>query len=161
MVAMATVSRWTGGAAKQRRRPCHDTPEAPSLARLSAEENPQKTILRFELATLREIGQLPAFDACLVCGTPIQEDLPFSFWVSQSGLICRNCQKDDHQHLRLHPGTLAVLNRLAADSDAGLDRLTVSPAQLQELRPVLTAAISHILGHRPKTARYLTTPRRP
>jgi DNA repair protein RecO (recombination protein O) len=128
---------------------------AAALERLSAEDDHQKAILRFELAILREIGQLPAFDACVECGTPVQSGLAFSFWVSQSALICRNCRHEEYQNLRLEPGTVAVLNRLAEESDAGFDRLNLSTTQLQELRAVLTAAISHVLGHRPKMLRYL------
>lgn len=132
---------------------------AAALERLSAEDDHQKTILRFELATLREIGQLPAFDACLVCGVPVGNDpaLSFSFWVSQGGLICRNCQTEDYQHLRLPPGTLAVLNRLAAEEGGGIERISISAGQLAELKSVTTAAISHVLGHRPKMLRYLTS----
>jgi DNA repair protein RecO (recombination protein O) len=126
-----------------------------ALERFSAEDDHQRAILRFELAVLREIGQLPAFDACVACGTPVESGLPFSFWVAQSALICRNCRHDEYQHLRLEPGTIAALNKLADESDAGIDRLTLSPHQIQELRAVLTAAISHVLGRRPKMLRYL------
>lgn len=128
-----------------------------ALGRLADEDDSQKTVLRFELAVLREIGQLPALDACLVCGTPAEGDLEFSLWVSQGGLICKNCRKEEYSGLTLHPGTLAILRRLAADSDAGLDRVVIGPGQLRELRNAVTAAITDALGHPPKMLRYLTS----
>lgn len=129
-----------------------------TLDRLEKVENPRLAIIRFELATLREIGQLPALEACIVCGTPAEGDTPFGFWVSQGGLICRNCRPDEYQHQAVQPGTLAILRRLSAESDAGLERLIVSPRQLQQMRQLMTTALSHTLGHRPKMLRYIQSP---
>lgn len=129
-----------------------------TLDRLEKGENSRLSIIRFELATLREIGQLPALEACIVCGTPAGGDTPFGFWVSQGGLICRNCRPDEYQHQAVQPGALAILRRLSAESDAGLERLIVSPRQLQQMRQLMTTALSHTLGHRPKMLRYLQSP---
>jgi DNA repair protein RecO (recombination protein O) len=129
-----------------------------TLDRLEKGDNSRLAIVRFELATLREIGQLPSLDACIVCGTPAEGNTPFGFWVSQGGLICRNCRPAEYRHHAVQPGTLAILRRLAAESDAALDRLIVSPPQLQQMRQLMTTALSHILGHRPKMLRYLQSP---
>ena len=128
-----------------------------TLHRLAEEDNPRLAILRFELVLLREIGQLPAFEACVVCGAAAEGDTSFAFWVSQGGLICRNCQKEEFSQSqnRIQAGTLALMRRLSADSDPALTRLVVSPAQQREMRQISTMAISHTLGHRPKTLRYL------
>jgi DNA repair protein RecO (recombination protein O) len=126
-----------------------------ALQRLSEETNPRLTIVRFELVLLREIGQLPAFEECVVCGTTAEADRSFAFWVSQGGLICKNCQREDYTQNRLHAGTIAILKRLAAEQDPALPRLAVTDAQLKEMRTMTTAAISHILGRRPRTLRYL------
>ena len=128
-----------------------------TLNRLSDESNPELLILRFELVVLREIGQIPAFDICVSCSTPLTNDQSFAFRVSQGGLICPSCQKDEFEQNRLQPGTVAILRRLTAESDAALDHLVISPKQHQELRQVATAAICHALGRRPKMLRYLTS----
>jgi DNA repair protein RecO (recombination protein O) len=125
-----------------------------ALDRLAEEEDARLPVLRFELATLREIGQLPALEECVVCGEPAEKGT-FAFWVSQGGVICRNCRKEEYERNLIQAGTLAVLRRLSAESPAGLERLAVAPDQHREMRHVATAAISHALGRRPKMLRYL------
>lgn len=126
-----------------------------TLERLSHDENPKLSTLRFELVVLREIGQLPAFDVCVVCGEPTDGVGPFAFWVSQGGVICPKCQTQQYSQNRIQAGTLAVMRRLSAKSDPVLKNLVVSPEQLREMQHVATAAISHALGRRPKMLRYL------
>lgn len=129
-----------------------------ALDRLSGDDDLDKALLRFEFVLLREIGQLPAFDSCLVCGSRPEGGQWFSYWVSQGGLICRHCRHDDFTSHQLSAGTLSILQRLAGDSEPAVETLTLSPSQTRELRSVATAAISHILGHRPKMLPYLTRP---
>lgn len=120
------------------------------------EADPKVTILRFELAVLREIGQLPAFDLCVGCGRGAESTTAWAFSVSQGGLICPNCAKESNARVRISAGTVAVLRRLAEDSEKATQRLAISPKQLQEARQVVTAAVSHALGHPPKTLRYIS-----
>lgn len=117
--------------------------------------DPKLAILRFELATLREIGHFPELETCVACGRNLDQNGPFAFWVSQGGLICRSCQKQEYSNETIHIGTLAVLKRLATDDVSALSRLVVSPAQIQEIRHITLAAITHLLGKRPKMERYL------
>ena len=126
-----------------------------TLARLQ-EADPKITILRFELATLREIGQLPAFDVCVGCGKAAESGGTWLFSVAQGGLVCPNCGKESTARIRISAGTAAVLRRLAEESEAVADRLALSPRQFQEAREVVTAAICHALGHPPKMLRYIS-----
>jgi DNA repair protein RecO (recombination protein O) len=126
-----------------------------TLARLQ-ETDPKITILRFELATLREIGQLPAFDVCVGCGRTADSGGTWSFSVAQGGLICPSCGKESLARIRISAGTVAVLRRLAEESEAVVERLVLSPRQFQEAREVVTSAISHALGHPPKMLRYIS-----
>ena len=126
-----------------------------ALRRLESGQETGRAILRFELMTLREIGQLPALDECVVCGTPAEGETSFGFWVSQGGLICRSCQRPDFQQSPIQAGTIAVLRRLAAESDSGIDRLVISSSQMKQMRSIVTAAISNTLGRRPTMLRYL------
>ena len=127
-----------------------------TLVRLASDEDPKPAILQFELVVLREIGQLPAFDACVVCSRSTSQGGPFGYWVSQGGLICPKCQKQEYQQNRIHAGTLAVLQRLAAESDISSKNLAISAEQYREMKHITTAAISHALGRRPKMLRYLS-----
>ena len=126
-----------------------------TLKRLMGEGNPQQTILSYELAVLQEIGQLPAFDVCVACNQPLSGQGPLSFWVSQGGLICPQCQKQEYQQHPIQPGTAAALRHLTAGGDTAANRLAISQSQLKEMRQITTSAISYILGRRPKMFRYL------
>ena len=126
-----------------------------TLERLAGQSNPQLHILRFELAVLREIGQLPAMEECTVCGNPIQAEQTYAHWVSQGGLLCAECRREGYEGNRINAGTVAVLRRLASTANTSWERLVVSPEQQREMRRMMTSAISHALGRRPKTLRYL------
>ena len=122
---------------------------------LAHQGDPLLSVLRFELVILREIGQLPAFDYCVGCGAPLTQSGPFAYWVSQGGLICPSCQKEGLDKHRIQAGTVSLLKHLSSESDPLSERLAVSASQMQEMRHVATAAVSHVLGRRPKMLRYL------
>lgn len=112
-------------------------------------------VVRFELVLLREIGHLPDFDLCAACGAELTEGRTFGFWVSEGGLICPDCQREEYTQISIHAGTASILKLLAGESEHAWKRLSLSPQQLKESKRVTTAAISHILGRRPKMLKYL------
>lgn len=127
-----------------------------TLNRLQHAEHPQHSILRFELAILREIGQLPDFHTCLLCGEPVGGPGPYAFWVSQGGLICRKCRTQDYHSQELASGTIAILQKLTGENSPLVDRLQLSDQQFREIRSLATASITNALGRRPKMLRYFT-----
>ncbi|MEX0701481.1 MAG: DNA repair protein RecO [Planctomycetales bacterium] len=126
-----------------------------TLHRLAKEEEPKLSVLRFELAILREIGQLPALDACLACGRVPEAGGSFAHWVSHGGLICRDCSRDEYDQQRIAAGTVAALRTLSSTDEGLAERLAVSAGQLEEMQRFTLAAVSHVLGRRPKMHRYL------
>ena len=127
-----------------------------TLDRLESDESPDFSVLRFELILLRQLGHLPAFEECVVCRSPISDQsAPLSFWASQGGLLCEICQKEKFVKNPIHPGTVAVLQRLAQFDDSFASRIAVSADQQREMRSIVTPLIVNLLGHRPKMARYL------
>lgn len=116
----------------------------------------KRAVLRFELTILREIGQLPDFETCVACGADLTEGRIFGYWVNQGGLICRDCQQDDYRQIEIHAGSAAALRFLSTEGGQAWRRLELSPQQLKELRQVTTAAISHVLGRRPKLLAFLS-----
>lgn len=128
-----------------------------TLARLAKAQTSKLSIITFELAVLREIGQLPAIDVCVVCDSPIQANQSYAFWVSQSGLVCPNCQKSEYRRNLLDAGTISILHELATDASS-IDRLQITSQQLTLLHHFSTSAISYVLGRRPKMYRYLAPP---
>jgi DNA repair protein RecO (recombination protein O) len=126
-----------------------------ALERLASDARVDLTLSRFELVLLREIGQLPAFDACVACDEPVGPGRQFTFKVSQGGLICAACLIEDAPRYWIQPGTAAVLRALAQESDADWQNVAITAGQLRELRVVLNSTIAYILGRRPKMLRYL------
>jgi DNA repair protein RecO (recombination protein O) len=112
--------------------------------------------LRFELVLLREIGQLPDFETCASCGTGLTEGKTFGFWVTQGGLICPDCQHEDYHQITIHAGSAAALRMLAGENEQAWRRLNLSPQQFKEVRQIVTSAVCHVLGKRPKMLKYLS-----
>jgi DNA repair protein RecO (recombination protein O) len=126
-----------------------------ALERLAGDTLLDISILRFELVILREIGQLPAFDACTACGEPVGAASRYGFQPSQGGLICQNCFGEEAPRHLISAGAAALFRKLSDVSPAPLQNLVISPTQMREMRSVVNTAIAGILGRRPKTLRYL------
>lgn len=126
-----------------------------TLQQLGSSDEARLPLLWFEVQLLREIGHLPPFDECLVCGRPAELREGLRYWVTQGGLVCRECGREDLAHTEIHPGTLACLKRLAEGAPDQLHRLHPSPQQYQELRRVLTSAVCHVMERRPRMLSYL------
>lgn len=122
-----------------------------TLRRLETDGSPLLSVSWFELAILREIGQLPDLDSCTICHSPVSFENRGRFWVSQSGLICSKCGRSEYEASELHPGSLAILRTLLdREGDSPL-RVQLDETQRKEIRRVLVSAVSHVLGRRPKT----------
>ena len=135
-----------------------------ALERLSREDDHRLPVFQFELRLLHEIGHLPSFEACEICGRPVDSGESARFWVSQGGLICDECGRPEYEHTSIHPETIAVLRNLlrprdvSSPSDPSLSTsssLPLPPLASRELRRLLTAAIAHVLERRPKMLAYL------
>ena len=121
------------------------------LAELASKDSVQVPLLRFELAALKEIGQLPDFETCTICHSPFHLGVSGRFWVSQGGLICAQCGRPEYDTNEIHAGSIAILQTLAANGASLARRIAITPLQSKEVRKVLTSAITHVLGRRPKT----------
>lgn len=124
------------------------------LATLSQGGDFRLPVLKFELQMLREIGQLPSLDECVHCGVAIQPRGSRSYWMSQGGILCPDCQQEEYSNHPIQAGTVAILRVLATEA-GNPSRVSASDRQLRELRHTLTSAISAILGRRPSTLRFL------
>ena len=111
-------------------------------------------LLRFELATLREIGQFPVLDVCVTCGLPVTGDGRFAFWASGGGLICSRCQKPEYRNQSIEAETARLLRQLAELAEHEPEP-EVPAERLAEMRRVMTPAICHVLERRPKMLKYL------
>jgi DNA repair protein RecO (recombination protein O) len=126
-----------------------------SLKTFAASETMLLGVIRFELVLLREIGQLPDFENCAACGAELIEGRTFGFWVSEGGLICPDCQREEYTQISIHAGTAAALRLLSSESEHAWKRLNLTRGQLKEVKRVTTSAICHAMGKRPKMMKYL------
>ena len=126
-----------------------------ALTTFGVSETKMLGVIRFELVLLREIGQLPDFENCAACGTELTEGRTFGFWVSEGGLICPDCQREEYTQISIHAGTASALRLLASESEHAWKRLNLTLGQLKEVKRVTTAAICHVMGKRPKMLKYL------
>lgn len=114
-------------------------------------------ILRFELAGLRELGLMPALEACVHCGANVAIESPadtVAFALATGGLLCPSCRPGQPHVTTLSARTLSALRSLAAPGPAWR-QLDYRPAALGPLRGTVGAVISHLLGRRPRMQSYL------
>lgn len=112
-------------------------------------------VLRFELACLRELGLMPALDACAHCGELADgSGDAFAFGLATGGVLCPGCRPGQPHVATLSGRTLQALRVLAAPGPEwralGGDPAAVGPA-----RATLGAVVSHLLGRRPRLLAYL------
>jgi DNA repair protein RecO (recombination protein O) len=125
-----------------------------TLDELQAGSDPEAALLAFELTVLREIGQAPAFDACVLCGVVVEDAAEFGLRFLQGGLVCGRC-RGEYAGQRVSRETVPVLQQLSEfGSFSGSTEWSVRTRV--ELRAVIHTAISHALGRRPKMLSYLT-----
>ncbi|WP_437186107.1 DNA repair protein RecO [Planctomicrobium sp. SH668] len=122
-----------------------------TLSRLASSNSIFVPICHFEISLLREIGQIPDFETCIICHREIEDGESSRFWVAQSGLICSSCGSSEYQTAEFHPESLTVLRSLASEQVPELDLSALQGRTIKEVRRLLAAAISHVLGKRPKT----------
>lgn len=129
-----------------------------SLERIGSQPEPKNESIRYELFLLREIGHLPRWDACIACERPLQNIGPYEFWLAQGGLLCRSCQKSEHRRNPVDDDTLEILNRcsLIENSSSEEIEIKIEEKHRKQIRPILTAVVSDLLGQRPKLLRYIS-----
>ena len=128
-----------------------------TLRRLGEPDLRDRRVLRFELACLRELGLLPALDACAGCGVVVGDEPGgdgFAFGLATGGLLCPAC-RPGQPHVALLPGRSVEALRVLAAPGAGWRSLDASPKALGPLRATLGAVISHHLGRRPRLLPFL------
>ncbi|MCU0913526.1 MAG: DNA repair protein RecO [Planctomycetes bacterium] len=106
-------------------------------------------LILFQFALLHEVGLRPTLNACVNCRRPVAVDRRASYFSSTAnGLVCRDCEMNFPDKIRLSPKAahcLVDLGRIAQADQATLD----------EIEQVLIHHFTHILGHPPKTAAHL------
>lgn len=117
---------------------------------------PETAIVHFEITLLRLTGHFPDLTACSVCSESVQPAGKFAYWVSQGGLLCSSCRRPEFEGKSISAGSVAILHKLAANETEIADRLRLSREQTLECHKLAVSVITHILGKKPGTLRYLS-----
>ncbi len=114
-----------------------------------------RRVIRFELACLRELGLMPALDACAHCGAEVEgRGDQFAFGLATGGVLCASCRTGSPHVATLSGRTLDAIRVLSSRGNAWRAP-DFSATPLGPVRATLGAVISHHLGRRPRLLPYL------
>lgn len=127
-----------------------------SLAELADKEaDLAATIVGFEIGLLHLIGLFPNLQECSVCSEPIKITGKYAHWVSQGGLLCSGCRKQEYKGKSVSAGSIALLKRMTDSQSTLADRIRLTKEQSAECHRLAVSVISQTLGKKPGTLRYL------
>ena len=127
-----------------------------TLSALSSPENlSSPVIIHFEISLLQLIGLLPNLFECSVCGEPVEIDRQFAHWVSQGGVLCGACRREEFAGVSISSGSIEILRRLTQESPDTIHSIEFTKKQTEECHRLAVSAITHALGRRPSTLRYI------
>ncbi len=107
-----------------------------------------RSLIRFELRLLREVGQQPSLDRCVECGDRIDEELTrIPFGHLDGGVLCPPCRSGHQQVSLVSRDALRALKLLD-----GKDwmRFPLDKNVRGEIRGLLNNYLSHLIGRKPK-----------
>ncbi|HEV3168496.1 MAG TPA: DNA repair protein RecO [Isosphaeraceae bacterium] len=114
-----------------------------------------RRVLRFELACLRELGLMPALEACVHCGEVVEvKSETVAFGLSTGGVLCTRCRPGQPHVAALSVRTLEAMRALASPGNAWRE-MDLDAAALGPVRGTVGSVISHVLGRRPRLLPYL------
>ena len=114
-----------------------------------------RRILRFELALLRELGLLPALEACVNCGSEVDSTgESVAFGLATGGVLCSGCRPGQPHVATVSGRSLEAIRALASPGNAWR-ALDPRPGAMAAVRATIGAVICHHLGRRPRLLPYL------
>lgn len=122
------------------------------LEELDTTERPEDRTLEVLIETLAWFGFAPQFGPCCLCGG----GEPFTgFRIDQCGVTCGKCAGGHPDFRPLPPGSIKVLERLAALNPEARHTLRISSKQREQLFALVIALLEYHLEIRLTTARML------
>lgn len=112
-------------------------------------------VSRFELLLLKQQGAAPSLDRCVGCDARLEIQQSNYFGMAGGGLLCGTCRPAARNVIGLRAGSVHLLEQLLSSEDR-VDQIAALPPQVRgEVRGLLSAYVSHHLGHRPQMHRFL------
>jgi DNA repair protein RecO (recombination protein O) len=88
-----------------------------AIAALDSDGDVFATVLRFELAALRELGHLPSLQECVGCGCPVEASERVAFGYLAGGVLCPACRPGQHSVVDVTMPTLLTLRRFTREAE--------------------------------------------
>ncbi|MCA9065543.1 MAG: DNA repair protein RecO [Planctomycetaceae bacterium] len=126
-----------------------------ALAGLASSSSSASIIVQFEVGILKEIGVFPNLLECSVCGGEVALTGRFAHWVSQGGLLCEGCRREEFAGKSVAAVTVQALQRLSESTQIRTEPDFLAPGQAADCHQLTVSSISQVLGRRPATLRYL------
>jgi DNA repair protein RecO (recombination protein O) len=122
-----------------------------TLLALDHEAPVPETVLRFELAALREVGHLPSLNQCVVCGSQVAGGKRVAFGMTAGGVLCDDCRPGRRGVVSVTSGVIDALRTVSESEEAS----QLDPTIRGELRAVMSKYFAHLIGHRLRLSDYL------
>jgi DNA repair protein RecO (recombination protein O) len=104
---------------------------------------------------LRELGLMPALEACVHCGKLVEPGAEnVAFGMATGGVLCQGCRAGQPHVTLLSRATLDALRTLAAPG-SDWRSLALADAAMAPVRSTLGGVFSHLLGRPPKLLPFL------
>ncbi|MFB6373878.1 MAG: DNA repair protein RecO, partial [Bradymonadaceae bacterium] len=98
----------------------------------------------FQLQALHILGAAPTLDRCFRCGRSAGDMEKWRAVRSGEGLVCRECRRTGEPIGVLYPGTLAVLEYIAAPG-ADAPKALQEARHLEQARRLVDSAVERVL----------------
>ncbi len=121
---------------------------AEALDLLEGAARPRVVLQGFTLHLLRLLGYHPELTECVRCRKPVASPAGVALSPSQGGVLCAGCRAEVSDGLLLSTEALGFLRGASGSSLRVLDRISLTPAGLEEAQEGLQACLQHVLGRR-------------
>ncbi len=130
---------------------------ADGLDQLEAASQPILVMQGFTLHFLRLLGYLPELSECVRCRAAVPAHASASLSPSQGGLLCSKCRVSIADATDVSSAALGFLRGARASTLRVMDRISILPPALQEVREILGAFLRHALGRSLRSADFLAS----
>jgi DNA repair protein RecO (recombination protein O) len=126
-----------------------------TLVQLSQDEDVARTLLRFEMTTLRLLGHAPMLDQCTECGRELPAAPRVRFGQLAGGVLCDACRSGHKKVAVVSMATIRALRDLGAPEESAWREVAIDRRTRGELRGVVNDYLANLLGRQPRMHRYL------
>ena len=112
-------------------------------------------VLLFEVQLLKVTGHFPSLSECIVCSEEVKTAGQFAHWVSQGGLLCEKCRRQEYAGRSVSAAAVNILRSLVNSESLPAARLKFSRQQVVECHKLAVSMITSVLGRQPGTLKYL------